>query len=105
VQLLLHREQVAERQLQLARLAALCLVAVDAAFEQLVFVRQVDDVSRSESFLRPSLRGVVRLANASFKVRQERAQFAGRDFLRCGSGATLCEDSLFSSVGAVATSR
>jgi hypothetical protein len=43
LQLLLRREQVAERQLQLTRLAALCLVAVDAAFEQLVFVRQVDD--------------------------------------------------------------
>jgi hypothetical protein len=43
LQLLLRLEQVAERQLQLARLAALCLVAVDAAFEQLVFVRQVDD--------------------------------------------------------------
>ena len=43
LQLFLRLEQVAERQLQLARLAALGLIAVDAAFEELVFVRQVDD--------------------------------------------------------------
>jgi len=43
LQLFLRVEQVAQRQLKLVGLAALRLVAVDAALEQLVFVRQVDD--------------------------------------------------------------
>ncbi len=59
VQLLLEQlvrvEQAAERELQLTRLHALGLVAVDAPLQQLIFVRQVDDGLAKRFVLRIAL--------------------------------------------------
>jgi hypothetical protein len=43
LELLFLVEEAAERELKLARLHPLRLVAEDAALEQLIFVRQIDD--------------------------------------------------------------